>query len=133
MIRIRKFIRRADLRAEPDTLFVFGDNMARRGFGGQAKEMRGEPNAVGIPTKMLPATTPDAYFTDTSWFDVRPRIDEAFDRLEQHLRRGGDVVFPTDGIGTGRAQLATRAPAIAAYILARQAHLNRIGPRQDAP
>jgi redox-sensitive bicupin YhaK (pirin superfamily) len=29
-------------------LFVFGDNLRRTGFGGQAAEMRGEPNAVGI-------------------------------------------------------------------------------------
>lgn len=41
-------IMRRDLLDNQDKLYVFGDNMVRRGFGGQAREMRGEPNAVGI-------------------------------------------------------------------------------------
>lgn len=43
MIEYRDHITRAMLRAEPEKLFVFGDNFVRTGFGGQAKEMRGEP------------------------------------------------------------------------------------------
>jgi len=50
-IRTEKHITRQMLRAEPGTLWVFGDNLQRKGLGGQAKEMRGEPNAIGIPTK----------------------------------------------------------------------------------
>ncbi|KKL05458.1 hypothetical protein LCGC14_2605850, partial [marine sediment metagenome] len=55
MIEYRDHITRQMLRDEPDTLFVFGDNMQRRGLGGQAFAMRGEPNAVGIPTKIFPS------------------------------------------------------------------------------
>jgi hypothetical protein len=46
-----KHITREMVRADPSTVFVFGDNMARNGLAGQAKEMRGEPNAIGVPTK----------------------------------------------------------------------------------
>jgi hypothetical protein len=54
MIIYQKYIKREDLRANPTVLYVFGDNEARTGLGGQAKEMRGEPNAVGIATKASP-------------------------------------------------------------------------------
>ncbi len=50
-LEIRELIRREDVRAEPDKIFLFGDNLKESGYGGQAKEMRGEANARGIPTK----------------------------------------------------------------------------------
>lgn len=56
-IEIWERVTRADVRANPDKIFIFGDNLAGRGFGGQAKEMRGEENAVGVPTKKLPTTS----------------------------------------------------------------------------
>jgi hypothetical protein len=47
----QKFIRRQDLRNNRDKFYVFGDNMQRIGYGGQARDMRGEPNAIGAVTK----------------------------------------------------------------------------------
>ena len=38
-------------RANPRAIYVFGDNLLRKGLGGQAKEMRGEPNTLGIVSK----------------------------------------------------------------------------------
>jgi hypothetical protein len=125
MSRIRLVWRyaRIDARTHPSTLFVFGDNMARKGLGGQAREMRGEPNAVGIPTKWLPSLAAGAYFSDEDLERVKPSLDEAFDKLEAHLAAGGDVVWPDDGIGTGLAELPSRAPAIHAYIASREKRL----------
>ncbi|MEC7290450.1 MAG: hypothetical protein VXW22_10215, partial [Pseudomonadota bacterium] len=55
MIILRQHrIYRQDLRANPGTIYVFGDNTERVGLGGQAKEMRGEPNARGIATLWSP-------------------------------------------------------------------------------
>lgn len=96
------------IRRNPNILFVFGDNLARRGFGGQAAEARGEPNSVGIVTKM----SPSQYLTDDNWYDVKDAIVEAFNRLRNHLVKGGTVVWPQDGVGTGLAQLPTRAPLL---------------------
>lgn len=107
-----KFITRSMLRERPGTLFVFGDNLMRKGYGGQAKEMRGMPNAVGIPTKRMPGTREIDYFTDGDLEIARGPIRNAFSALKAHLAAGGDVVWPEDGIGTGLAQLPTRAPAI---------------------
>jgi len=111
---------RAGLQANPDALYAWGDNLARFGGAtnpksGQAFACRGERNAVGIPSKRLPSMKDEAFFTDADdapGSQVRVELDEAFDRLEAHLRSGGVVVWPADGIGTGRAQLARRAPAV---------------------
>lgn len=115
-IEYRYAVRRADLKQNPEVLFVFGDNMKGLGYGGQAKEMRGEPNAVGIPTKWKPSTEADAYFTDDDFPLVQPRIDAAFIRVKNHLTRGGRVVLPAAGVGSGRAELHQRAPFILSYI-----------------
>jgi hypothetical protein len=114
-----KLITRAYVRANPDTLFVFGDNMEQRGYGGQAKEMRGEPNVVGVPTKRSPSRDEGAYFSDAMWWHdptIKAAIDEAFQTLVMALKAGKDVVIPADGLGTGKAELPSRAPDIYSYI-----------------
>lgn len=123
-IEFRKIITRDMLRAEPGTLFVFGDNLLRVGLGGQAKEMRGEPNAVGIPTKKAPRNSDDAFFSDEDFDTVKPELDAAFAVLEQHLSAGGRVVWPSDGVGTGFAALPSRAPAIWSYLEQRRTALD---------
>ena len=110
--RTEMFITRAMVRAERNTLFVFGDNMKGAGRGGQAASMRGEPNTVGIPTKWGPYSTDSAYFADTDFDIVSPVIHARFQLLTNHLAAGGDVVWPVDGVGTGRAELQARAPRI---------------------
>lgn len=113
-ITFKDLITRDMLRSNPNWLFVFGDNMSRIGRGGQAKQMRGEPNAVGIPTKWEPASIPEAYFKDSDLEgSVKIAIDDAFAKLKAHRDM---IVIPTAGVGTGYAQLALRAPRIAAYI-----------------
>jgi hypothetical protein len=111
-LRTEKFITRAMLRAEPNTLFVFGDNMLKVGRAGQAREMRGEPNAIGIPTKWKPSMDAEAFFTDRDYAKVRAVVLPIFEQLNNHLAMGGDVVWPEAGIGTGYAQLKQRAPRI---------------------
>lgn len=105
-------------RNDPHTLYVFGDNMQRRGRGGQAI-IRDLPNAFGIPTKNAPSYSPSSYFTDADLPRILPILDECFAELADHLDSGGDVVWPEDGIGTGLAELPQRAPAIHRAILAR--------------
>lgn len=129
-------ISRAMVRADRATLYVFGDNFAGEGFGGQAAEMRGEPNAVGIPTKRRPARAPDAYLTDDDLPRFKRSAAAAFARLADHLRAGGDIVWPADGIGTGRAELAERAPRVWSALERARARLEAIvivQERSEAP
>ncbi len=109
MIEYRDHITRAMLKAEPDTLFVFGDNLARLGLGGQVKEMRGEPNAVGIPTKATPRMGDGAFFSDADFIQWANAAARDVLRLCLHQ---GTIVWPSAGIGTGLAQLEERAPLI---------------------
>lgn len=66
----QKMIFRKDLKTNPDKLYVFGDNVERQGLRGQAAEMRGEPNAIGFPTKWFPKLTPKAFFWDNQRDEV---------------------------------------------------------------
>lgn len=128
-LRYARYITRGMLREERDTLFVFGDNMGRSGLGGQAREMRGEPNAVGIPTKWQPTNHVSAFFKDTDMPMISGLIDAAFGRLFMQLATGGDVVWPSDGIGTGLAELPTRAPVIWDYIETGRKALERLAAK----
>lgn len=103
---------RNTIRSMPDALFVFGDNMARVGYGGQAAAARGEPNSVGIPTKMHPSV----YLFDKDFYDAKKPIVQAFVILARHLTQGKDIVWPADGVGTGLARLPETAPQIFAAI-----------------
>lgn len=90
----------------PDVIFVFGDNLIRRGTAGQAV-IRGESNAFGIPTKRYPAMRDGAFFSDQP---------EEIDAVVQSLRelwvksKGKTVVFPVKGLGTGMARMKQKSP-----------------------
>jgi hypothetical protein len=90
--------------------------MSKRGYGGQAKEMRGEPNSVGIPTKWTPRMTPEAFFKDEDFPLVMSEINSGFRRILQHLSSGHDVIIPETGIGTSLSKLEEKAPRIFYYI-----------------
>lgn len=76
--------------------------------------MRGEPNTIGVPTKWCPGVRERDYFKDSdlNYLGVLLALEESFQKIEHILEAGFYVVFPQDGLGTGRAQLATRAPKI---------------------
>lgn len=112
-----KWITRSFVREHRAHIFLFGDNLTRRGFGGQAAQMRSEPNAIGIPTKKLPRSTEGAFFTDAEFEQNKAAIDRAFERLYRMSSTAEQVVvIPADGLGTGRAQLDKRAPHTFAYL-----------------
>lgn len=106
-IEYQKWITRQDLQDNPKKFYVFGDNLRRVGMGGQAKEMRGEPNAIGIPTKCSPAN----YLSDFLHFPAALRAyADSFGQLTYLLYGSHTVVWPTDGIGTGLADMENQAP-----------------------
>lgn len=112
-------IERADLKANPQNLYVFGDNESRRGMGGQAAQCRGEPNAVGVATKRTPAMADSDMWSDLDFARCAGIIDKDMAPLFEHVRKGGTVVFPKAGIGTGLSQLPQRAPALMEHIRTR--------------
>lgn len=111
----QKWYFRADAQANRDVLYLFGDNEKRVGLGGQAKEMRGEPNAVGVATKRDPGT----FWSDASFQHNCKVIEADLERAIEHVKKGGILVMPLDGLGTGLSELPTRAPRTHAYLTER--------------
>jgi hypothetical protein len=120
----KKFISKQDvLEGFPHTIFLFGDNMRRQGYGGQAATMRGHPNSFGVPTKWAPDSQTSSYFKDEDWEFVEDAIRFPFMIALAWLKAGRTVVVPHDGLGTGLAELPTRAPKIFEAIKSRTATL----------
>lgn len=114
-VRFEKKITEEMCRAHPDEIFVFGDNLIHKGQrkgAGQAC-IRFEPNAYGIPTKCLPDTTEESYFSDKP--EELVKVREALVGLYK-LARGKRLVFPLDGIGTGRAKMKEKSPKAWSYL-----------------
>lgn len=105
-------IRRSDLRANPDKIYLFGDNLVEKGYGGQAKEMRGEPNAIGIPTKKYPDNNENSFFTDSEYEENIAAIERAIAKIP----KGKEIIVPPAGLGTGLADLPNRAPKTYQYL-----------------
>lgn len=96
------------LRANPDKVYVFGDNMKGFGKGGQAV-IRDEPNAFGVPTKRYPSKDNWAYFSDKE--DERQAVLSSLRRLYV-LGQSEVIVFPHYGIGTGLALMQEKSPKL---------------------
>lgn len=123
----QKFIYRADLRANPHILYLFGDNLLRTGYGGQAKEMRDEPNAIGIATKQTPTSGTNAYFSDADLPVNCANIDLDLKFAFHAVKNGETVVIPLDGLGTGLSELPQRAPKTNAYLVEQLQLLAELG------
>jgi hypothetical protein len=113
------------LKANPDKIYVFGDNITQTGKGGQAI-IRDEENAFGIPTKVSPNTYEKAYFTDKMYEGAVFLIDTAIEKIKAD---GRTVVFPKDGLGTGLAKMQEKAPETYAYL--KQRLLEEFGFNND--
>ncbi len=109
-------IYRSDLELNPDVYYCFGDNDERVGMGGQAKECRGERNAIGIRTKKTPGEDEAAYYTDDEFEENCQKIADDFAEVLNKLVARKIVVFPIEGFGTGFAELKKRAPRTLQYI-----------------
>ena len=94
----------------PNNLYVFGDNLQRKGTGGQAT-IRFASNSFGIVTKRKPNNNPDAFFSDKS--DEEKQLAEDVNNLIETIKNStvyDTVVLPADGLGTGLSEMPTRSP-----------------------
>lgn len=112
-VKYLPWITRDRLQAEPGARFVFGDNMERIGYGGQAAAMRGEPNAIGVATLYAPGR----YYQPDDPLALAAVVDDLGD-VALALNQGMTVYVPTDGLGTGLAHLPENAPALHRLIVA---------------
>lgn len=102
----------SDLKANPDKIYVFGDNVQRSGTGGQA-QIRNNENAFGIATKLQPNNSEAAFMSDNDLQSNKDVIDSDIAKIKND---GRDLIFPKDGFGTGLSKLEEKAPQTYAYL-----------------
>lgn len=83
---------REDLRANRHVVFVYGDNVAREGQRGLARQMRGEPNAHPISISW----TPFEPFTHATAEDAMGHIRGDLEKLQ--ARAPKLIVWPLGGL-----------------------------------
>ncbi len=127
-VEYRDIIYRSDARAERHKLFLFGDNELRKGLGGLAGELRGEPNAHGIRTKALPSMARDAFWYDEEFDRVSVLIKEDFRKPTRWVSTGRTVVVPRNGIGVRLALLPENAPRVFEFFQNELHLLEQISP-----
>jgi hypothetical protein len=101
----------SDVKSNPNKLFVFGDNNARVGKGGQA-QIRDLSNTAGIRTKKGPSNKPAAFLTDIELDNNCKNIREDIIEIKTKYLSGNydTIVLSSGGYGTGLAQLEKFAP-----------------------
>ena len=91
----------------PKNLYVFGDNMIRKGKGGQA-QIRTASNSFGIATKRLPSMKEESFFNDR--LDELEIIENDLEALCIVADDYNRVIFPENGLGTGLSEMPERSP-----------------------
>lgn len=96
-----KIITREYLQSHPNEIFVFGDNLKRKGTGGAAI-LRNEPNTYGFITKKYPSHDDKAYYHPEEYLPVYLEEMEKFKDFI-HLKQNCDKIFLMSRIGGGIA------------------------------
>jgi len=95
-----KFITKEDLDANPNWVFVFGDNLERWGHGGAAK-LRDHPQAYGFVTKKKPDNEDSSFFHPLEYMGSCFMQEEA--KLVKLIQEHPAKTFIISKLGSGLA------------------------------
>jgi hypothetical protein len=87
------------LDSNPDSYFVFGDNLERWGHGGAAK-LRDHPHAIGFITKKFPDNKDSSFYKPEEY---SPVFFEELKKLEKIITKRPDKKFYISQLGGGLA------------------------------
>ena len=97
-------------------IFVFGDNTARVGYGGQAC-IRDRANAHGIATKTYPCSNTGCYFSDKYYKDYTNIIKRDIDTIVWLAGQFDKIIVLSEfGYGQGMAKLPEKAPKVYEFL-----------------
>ena len=96
---MEEIITRKYLIDNPNHIFVFGDNLIRKGYGGAAK-LRGLPNSYGFVTKKYPNNNDESFYTPDEYHDIYQR---EMDALRSLMLVNKDVIYLISKLGAGLA------------------------------
>lgn len=100
-----------ECRNNPDKLYIYGNNCKNYGNSGQAI-IRDEINSAGISTKISPWD----YMSDEEFELNKIEIDKNIDNILEGAYRFDCIVFPSMGVGTGRAMMMKKCPRTFLYL-----------------
>lgn len=92
-------ITREYLRAHPDHVFVFGDNLLRQGKGGAAA-LRDEPNTYGFITKKFPSNNDGSFYRPVDYMVI---FQEEMLRLMAEIEAHPEKIYLISKLGAGLA------------------------------
>ena len=84
---------------EPNSYFVFGDNLERWGYGGAAK-LRDHPHAIGFITKKFPDNRDSSFYRPEEY---SPVFFEELEKLKKIITKRPDKKFYISQLGGGLA------------------------------
>lgn len=114
--RTDKIITKDKVKENTDVLYLFGDNLLRKGLGGQAKEMRGEENALGVVSKKYPSNNISSFYTDDDFYSWLEVFSVDIKNLAEKINSGKYKALVIPQIGVGLADLPNKAPRIWKYL-----------------
>ena len=83
----------------PNSYFVFGDNLERNGTGGAAK-LRYHPQSIGFITKKFPDNKDESFYKPEEYAAV---FFEELDKLKKNIKARRNDVFYISQLGGGLA------------------------------
>lgn len=87
------------LRDNPDIIFVYGDNVIRRGTGGGAA-LRNHPQTYGFITKKYPDYRDTSYYTPEEYTEI---YNQEIKTLIWHIKAQPKKIFLISKLGAGLA------------------------------
>ena len=87
------------LKKHPDHIFVFGDNLKRKGKGGAAR-LRDFPNTYGFITKKRPNSQKKSYYNVAEYLKV---FEREIKKLIYEIETNPDKLYLISQIGSGLA------------------------------
>lgn len=98
-MKIPRYVTKEFLRANPNVVFVFGDNLLRYGKGGAAK-LRDEPNTYGFITKKAPNNKDESFYRLEEYRTV---FSDEMVKLFTEIQSNRDKIYLISKIGSGLA------------------------------
>ena len=99
MKKIPSYITVEYLRENTDMVFVFGDNLIRKGIGGAAK-LRRQPNTYGFITKKYPDNKEESFFKPDEYLPV---FENEMVKLIKEIEMHRDKTYLISKLGAGLA------------------------------
>lgn len=98
-----------DVTNQKTDTFVYGDNLLRKGKGGQAI-IRDLPNTIGLVTKKEPNNNSSSFFSDIEYEKNYQFILNDILKIKRKQILGDQLVFSSGGYGTGLSKLPELSP-----------------------